>query len=1207
MPQIFVDLFQNIAVLLSLCLAYSFIYPSLRSGTLAQKCITGAVFGLFTILGMLTPFNYGGGIIFDGRSIIISLSALFGGPVPALITVAMASVYRLALGGTGAAMGVWVIISSAVLGTLFRYIRHRSPVGIGVLSLYLFGVLVHLTMVLLALITLPAPQNVWVFQAIFLPVMVMHPFGTVLIATLFLRMEQSFQLQQALTESEAKYRALVENASSIIVRLNAWGEITFMNDYGLRFFGFSETEIIGSHAVNTIVPEFETTGRNLRAMMRDLVATPESYEQNVNQNARRDGTRVWISWTNRAVRDNRGKVVEVFSIGADITERKRVEDELRESRMRLDQLAVQNRIIIWEIDAQGLYTYVSPVSESVFGYAPGELTGRKYFYDLHPEDGRDSFRAAAFKVIAGKEAFSGIENRILAKNGGIVWVSTSGMPLLEPDGTLKGYRGFDTDITSRKIAQEALREREERLKMVVWGGDLGTWDWNVATGTVVFNERWAGMLGFSLNEIESHVDMWRKLVHPDDMAMVLESLTAHLEGKTANYEAEHRLRHKTGTWVWVLDKGRVIQRDGQGRALRACGTHLDITDRKQAEDALRASEQCNRQLLKSARDGFWLVDAYGVILDVNDSYCDICGYARGELIGKNIAELDAVETAEEVLARQEKIRLQGSDIFETRHRRRDGSLVPLEISVTFLPENGGCYFAFIRDITERRRLSHERENLLLALDNAAEAIMIADAGGIIRFVNIAAGSLGGIPPQDLLGRNLFYPGGETLMGDEFFQDLWRNVSNGKPWEGTMKHVRADGRVLSLASTIAPVKDEGGSIVNYIAVSRDITHEEELEAQLLQSQKLEAMGTLAAGIAHEFNNILAGIINYTEIARCEIPAGSAMQHYFDKVFMLSERARDVVMQILTFSRSSQQERKPVEIADLVREELQVLHPLMPSNIIVRNDFDDGDSVVVCDPSQMKQVVTNLCINAAHAMEPRGGELTVTLEAVDLCGEDARLYPNLSPGPYVRLVVSDTGTGIPIAVQDRIFDPFFTTKDVGEGSGMGLAIVLGIIRSHGGDIRCDSRPDRGATFTVLLPRSPLKAFSDDAPKQPPRGSERILVVDDEETVADSAAAMLESLGYAATAATSAAEALAVFKKDPNAFDLVITDLTMPNMSGDMLARSLQAVRPDIPVILSSGYSDVQKQDRRLIAATMPKPYTRGELAHIVRKALDDAVPN
>ncbi|MBW2169460.1 MAG: response regulator, partial [Deltaproteobacteria bacterium] len=385
----------------------------------------------------------------------------------------------------------------------------------------------------------------------------------------------------------------------------------------------------------------------------------------------------------------------------------------------------------------------------------------------------------------------------------------------------------------------------------------------------------------------------------------------------------------------------------------------------------------------------------------------------------------------------------------------------------------------------------------------------------------------------------------------------------------------------------------------------ITEYRKLEAQLQQAQKMEAIGTLAGGIAHDFNNILAAIIGYTEIASLQVAEDDKAKESLKEVLKSGRRAADLVKQILAFSRKGEQERIPVQIGLIVKEALKLLRASLPTTIEIHQNIESDTGIVEADPTQIHQILMNLCTNAGHAMREEGGILEVTLTNVDIDARTIRQYPDMSPGPYLRLSVSDTGEGMTPEILGRIFDPYFTTKEVGEGTGLGLAVVHGIIKDHGGAITVYSEPGKGTTFHVYLPVIEKAAEPEKETLKPlPTGHERILFIDDEPGLVEIGRVMLGELGYDVVVRTSSIEALELFRIKPDEFELVITDMTMPKMTGDKLAKELMQIRPDIPIILCTGFSKRITEEKAKeigIKAFVMKPLVMRDLANTVRKAL------
>ncbi|MFH1137251.1 MAG: ATP-binding protein [Pseudomonadota bacterium] len=419
----------------------------------------------------------------------------------------------------------------------------------------------------------------------------------------------------------------------------------------------------------------------------------------------------------------------------------------------------------------------------------------------------------------------------------------------------------------------------------------------------------------------------------------------------------------------------------------------------------------------------------------------------------------------------------------------------------------------------------------------------------------------------------------------------------------------DGRRKVSRVHVYPVFDGEGRLIQAIIYSLDITEQKHLEEQLRQTQKMEAIGALAGGIAHDFNNMLSAIIGNAQLLSLDPPsAGMTSAYYVDQIISAGKRARDLVFQILRFSRKNEEQRQPVEVAGFIKETLKMLRAAVPSTIEIRSEIEAVTDLVLADPAQLQQILMNLCSNASHAMQDHGGVMTVGLEKVALGEGEARVLGDLPPGAYLRLTVGDTGPGVEPELVERVFEPFFTTKDVGEGTGMGLALVYGIAKSHAGAVQLVNQPGKGATFNVFLPVYVENEHTGPSASEPaglPLGRERILLVDDEPALINVGESLLKKLGYIVTAEISSPKAWDLFKNNPDYFDMVITDQTMPKLTGLELSARVTALRPKTPVILCTGFSSKVNHESLLehnISRLLLKPLTLDLLARSVRELLD-----
>ena len=481
---------------------------------------------------------------------------------------------------------------------------------------------------------------------------------------------------------------------------------------------------------------------------------------------------------------------------------------------------------------------------------------------------------------------------------------------------------------------------------------------------------------------------------------------------------------------------------------------------------------------------------------------------------------------------------------------------------------------------------------------------MTDKEGHIQYVNPAFEKATGYMKEEVFGKNIrILKSGHH--NEPFYKDMWGTFTTGRTWRGHLINRKKDDTLYEVEASISPVWDGKGNIINYVAVERDMTERIKLERQLHHAQKMEAIGTLAGGIAHDFNNILGAIIGFTELTLDNLPESSINYRNLDRVLKASHRAKELAGQILAFSRKGEQEKKPVQVSLIVKDTLFLLRASLPATIKVHQNIKGRPGLILADSTQIHQVLMNLCTNAAQAMMEEGGRLEVILEDMEIGPEF--LYGDLQPGPYLKLTVSDTGCGMDQVTMERIFEPYFTTKKVGEGTGLGLAVVHGIVKSHGGEITVYSEPGRGTTFQVYFPR--IKSYPTGKLELSPTvsgGEERILFIDDEKDLVDAGYQTLARLGYKVTATTSSKEALNVFRKNPGKFDLVITDQTMPEITGCELSKKLIAIRPDIPVILCTGLSGILRPEEILAAGIrefISKPFTKKTIAKALRNILDE----
>ncbi len=630
---------------------------------------------------------------------------------------------------------------------------------------------------------------------------------------------------------------------------------------------------------------------------------------------------------------------------------------------------------------------------------------------------------------------------------------------------------------------------------------------------------------------------------------------------------------------------------------------------KRTKDELKDSEEWYRNLVEGSFDGIF-IRKDGQIVFANSRLYEMLGYDEQEL---QALDLWGIYHPDDRQIVEDRAEARFNDVpvpprYDVRLMRKDGTSFPAELDarVGFFGGDQAIQVC-VRDISERKRAEEERLRLVTAIEQAVEIIFIADADGRIRYINPSFELITGYSRSETLGRNA-RTYSRHKDNSAVYDQMWKTLDSGSVWNGRFVMRRLDGTALETEATVSPVRDETGNVVSFVGVMRDVTNEVALENQLRQAQKMQAIGTLAGGIAHDFNNIIWVIIGFAEILLQESEPDSHFRECLQQVLQAAERARDLVKQILTFSRPSDTSRAPLDLGSAIKHGLKWMKSTIPATIEIRESISPDLRTVMADPTQIDQVLMNLVTNAAHALRETGGTLDVRLENMEYTAGLGRPLQGLRDGPYVKMTIEDNGPGMSSDILERIFEPYFSTKRPDQGTGLGLAVVHGIAKGHGGAITARSLPGKGSVFEVYLPAISRKpALHATATEILPTGNERVLVVDDEDSARRLGCDLLEAMGYRVRTSKSPMEALHLFRSAPDQFDLVITDMTMPGTNGVDLTRDLLCIRRDLPVVIWTGFSDLMSDEeiRALgAAAILVKPISRTQLAKTVREVLDRA---
>ncbi|MEN6437866.1 MAG: PAS domain S-box protein [Syntrophobacter sp.] len=774
------------------------------------------------------------------------------------------------------------------------------------------------------------------------------------------------------------------------------------------------------------------------------------------------------------------------------------------------------------------------------------------------------------------------------------------------------------DVAERRQAEQYLRESEEQFRTLVGSAPDAILIQTEGRFTYV-NDAALRLYG-----ADSEDQLLGRLLidrfHPDYRARGRERLRRLNDEKKPAPMVEQKHVKMDGTVIDVeVSSVPFVYKDRNG----GLSFIRNITERIEMEEALRLTYFS----IETASEAVFWMDTSGRFIFVNEAACRHLGYTRDELLSMELFDINTNLDRDRWSSTGAKIKKEGSLTFESLHLCRDGHTIPVEITANYVDYKGReCIFAFAHDITDRKRAEQEmlhlhRQNKLI-LDAAGEGIVGLDPSGKVVFANPAATAMVGYPADEMVGK-------------DFQQLVHHSTPDGSPHDpGSCPACMAltnavsqdstedvfwkkDGTFIPVAFSATPMLEHGerrGAVVTFQNITERKRAEEaraKLEAQLRQSQKMEALGTLAGGIAHDFNNILSIIMGYTEIALLDVGEAGKTSTTLSQILNAAGRAGDLVKQILAFSRFSEQKLRPLQVVPIVKESLKMMRASLPSTIEIRYTINaQSDDGILGNPTQLHQILMNLCTNAGHAMREKGGVLEIALSEEEIRVGDAEHFHELKPGSYLKLSVADSGVGINPVILGKIFDPYFTTKRLGEGTGLGLAVVHGIVKELGGAIKVHSEEGKGTVFYVYFPKLHAVAQPETPESLPlPEGNERILFVDDERELVDIGQEMLSRLGYSVVSRLSSVDALEAFRARPRSYDLIITDQTMPQMTGEDLVRSILEIRAEIPIILCTGFSESITPERAKqigVHDFLMKPFVMRDLALTVRRVLDKVKP-
>ncbi len=858
--------------------------------------------------------------------------------------------------------------------------------------------------------------------------------------------------------------------------------------------------------------------------------------------------------------------------------------------------------ILYRTDRHGRISFLSPSVEKLLGYTPDELLGKIAPEVVYADP--DRWKEFLEKLKKDSQVLD-FELPLKHKKGAVLWTSISAYFLTDSDSISQGVTGILRDIDRSKQAEQALLESEQQFRTIFEQAAVGVALVDSNSGHFLhINQCFCNMLGYTIAEMTGG-KTFQEITHPDDITVGQAKMQQLLSGEIRDFTLVKRFHHKHGSIIWANLTVSATWNPGE-KPEHQIAIVEEITGRVEERAEYR-------QILDTVNDGFLLIDTTGRLLDTNLAAARMLGYSRKEMLQLKIADIEAVASPGQAQQQFQNIIEQGNGTLESRQRRKDGSLIDVEINASYLPHGNGRFVAFLRDITERKlaekTLNDSLAFLHLILDTNPHYIYWKDSDLVIRGGNRAFSLAAGLnDPTALIGKK---DSDLSWSREEVEINRWDDrqlIKKGEPLLNMVRRqTKADGHSIIIESSKFPLRDSEGKTIGILSVGEDITERKRTEQALRRSQKMDAIGQLTGGIAHDFNNILGIVLGNVDLLKRQVPNDQVIQKRIDVIGKAAQRATDLTKQLLGFSRPQTTELVLSNLNHLIEGMGSLIARSVTPEVTVTRSFSDNLGLAEIDPGEFEDALLNLIINARDAM-PDGGDLTLETFNCTLDAEYCSQNPGVIPGEYIQLAVSDNGTGIAREKQENIFEPFFTTKPQGKGTGLGLAMVFGFVKRSGGDIKVYSEPGIGTTFRIYLPRTaaePQTAVAAAEPFETPiGGNETLLVVDDEEGLLELAKTTLEALGYRVFVASTANQALDILAREPD-IALLFSDIVMPGgMNGYELAEQASHDRSELKVLLTSGYTEkavAHNSQARFKANLLSKPYTQIQLAQQISALL------
>jgi PAS domain S-box-containing protein len=998
--------------------------------------------------------------------------------------------------------------------------------------------------------------------------------------------------EAALKESEEKYRTLIEISQDAIF-INKEGKVIYLNPAAVKLFGAeTDQQLIGRSPFELFHPDYHEIIRKRITTMMELGTPIDQIEEKI---VRRDGRAVDVEVAATPFVFQGKKAIQV--VLRDISERKKLEQTIRDNEERYRLLFENSGEAILLSKQSGEIISANPAACVMFGRTEEEMQtgGRPGIADL--SDPR-VIAAVTERETTGR--FKG-ELSLLRKDGSVFPAMVSSVSFINSKGELKTST-IISDLTKRKISEDILRENEERLRLSLAAANQGLYDLNVQTGETIVNAEYATLLGYDPSTFVETNQAWIDRLHPDDKEHASQVYADYVSGKLTEYRVEFRQRTATGAWKWILSIGKLISYTADGKPLRMLGTHTDIDEMKRAEER----QLLQRTALESAANGIVITDLHGSIVWANDAFTKITGYSLQEAVGAKPSLLKSgIHPAEFYTAMWETISAGHTWKGIIVNKRKDGQLYEDEMTITPVrtARNTITHFVAVKqDVSERNAAMHQIKEQAMLLDAAHDAIFLRDIESVVKYWNKGAERLFGWTAEEAIGKDI-----RTLVfrNATDYADQMQQLELTGTFSGELLLRTKQSREIIVDVRMNVIRDASGGPQSILSIGNDITEKKKIESQLLRTQRMGSLGTLAGGIAHDLNNVLSPVLLAVEFLKRSY-VNDSTQKVLESVESSARRGSEIVKQILTFARGVETEKVLLQPRHLIKEVVGIFKETFPRSITIMTDIPNTTWTIMGDPTHFHQLIMNLGVNARDAM-PEGGTLTITASNETIDEQFARMNIDAQPGMYVRFTVKDTGCGIPAGIQDQIFEPFFTTKEVGKGTGLGLSTVYTIVKSHGGFITVQSTVDQGTIMNVFLPAVKESTVVSDEKKGSPElkgNGELILVVDDEQSIRDVTQSTLEVYSYSVITATDGADAIAKFAEHREKIALVLTDIMMPLMDGRHLIMTLRKIDPAVKIVASSGLIDKLKNAggaEQTANAYLNKPYSAETLLQTIASVI------